>query len=84
MQILKIIERLKDDPDITEEKLHNTARKIVEDNDNIHYIADNIHKTTEQLEVSIDSIRQAIRFFQDVYKYSNTAIRRSKQRQAIS
>lgn len=71
MQILKIIERLKDDPeikgrkDITDEKLHNTAREIVENHYDINYIANEIHQTTEKLEVSIDSIRQAELVFKD-------------------
>ena len=70
MQILKIIERLKDDPEIkekgiSEEQLRNMAREIVENHYDINYIANEIHQTTEQLEVSIDSIRQAELVFKD-------------------
>ena len=70
MQILKIIERLRDDPElkgkgITKEQLHNTAREIVENHYDINYIANEIHQTTEKLEVSIDSIRQAELVFKD-------------------
>ena len=70
MQILKVIERLRDEPELegqkfSEEQLRIMAEEIVEGENNIDYIANEIHQTTIQLDVLIDSIRQAILVFKD-------------------
>lgn len=70
MQILKVIEKLRYEPElkgqnISEEQLRIMAEEIVKGETDIDYITNEIHQTTIQLDVLIDSIRQAILVFKD-------------------
>lgn len=70
LQILKVMEKLRYEPEleghkISDEQLRIMAEEIVEGETNIDYIANEIHQTTIQLDLLIDSIRQAELVFKD-------------------